>query len=280
MAIEWAGADLTDSSGLAITSGTAGVKGSYVEIIASTARESYLLTIMINATSVDHEGFLYLATGAASSEVDFLEIPFHGNADEGYSVTVPITIAASARLSGAVISTDASSVAEVSVALSDDNSYGTCAEAETIGHAGGGQGTDVNAGSSANTKPTTWTELVASTAHDYDALLIHVGYSNNSAQNNYHFLIDIATGVTTSEVAIVENVNFVTNAFELYGLYHWIYVPVTSGTRISARCQCDTTDATDRIVDVSVVGFNLTAPAGGGGISRLAGPSGGLISAI
>ena len=265
MAIEWAGADTSDSSGLAITSGSAGAKGSYTEIIASTARESHLITLMINTASVDHEGVLHLATGVASSEVDFLEIPFNGNEDESYSITVPYTIAVNARLSAAMTSTDGTSVAEISVGLSDDNSWGTCSQAELIGHSGG-QGTDIDAGGTANTKGS-WAQLIGTTSHDYDGLLVHMGYSNNPAQANFHFLVDIGTGAALSEVPLLENLNFVTNAFELYGSYHWIYAPITSGTRVSARCQCDTTDATDRIIDVSLVGFNLTAPAGGGASS-------------
>lgn len=265
MAIEFAGADTSDSGLTAITSGTAGSKGGYTELISSTARESHLISVFIMPTSQDYEGVLHLATGADESEVDFLDVPFHGNEDEVHRFTVPFTVASSARVAAAMTSTDASATADVAIALSDDDSWGTCTEATLIGSSGG-QGTDIDPGTPANTKPTNWTELTSSTPHDFDMLLINMGYSNNNAiGSRATWLVDIGTGASMSETALLENIPYKEQGFEIGHCPFVVYAPISSGTRVSARCQSSETDATDRIIDVSIVGFNLTAPAGGGG---------------
>jgi len=268
MAIEFAGADTSNSSLTDVTTGSAGVKGSYVEFISSTARESSLITLSVANLTVDSNFEIFIAVGAVASEVDQFSISYWGNGEADFSyqtpaVTFPFTIASGARVSIACMSTDSSAVVECSVALSDDDSFGTSTEATLVG-ASGGQGTDVDPGGTANTKGS-WTELVSSSPHDFDFLVICLGRSNNNVTNTRSkTLVDIGTGSAASEVVLVPNVMSVNTTAETGNVWYSIYAPIPSGTRIAARAQCTDIDATDRILDVSILGVKITAPSGGG----------------
>lgn len=268
MAIEFAGADASSSTGTSITAGSAGVKGSYVELVSSTARESDLLTVTASAVTgaATRSTKVHIATGAAASETDLFEfiVPHGTLAGTNVSFTIPFNIAASTRVSAAATSSLASSVVDVQVALSDDDSWGTSSQASLIGESSQ-KGTAIDPGGTANTKGS-WTELTSSAPHDIDYMLVLIAWNANSAISPaLNFLVDIGTGAAASETVLVENIPKYHDVFEMRKTVYPIYAPISSGTRIAARAQCSGTDATDRICDVSILGCNLTAPSGGGG---------------
>lgn len=273
MALEFAGADTSDSSITDLTSGGGvGTKETtYTELISSTARASKRLTVKVNGTTQKEHSQIFLATGAASSEVDFFNFTFwNGLAVAGvnYSFDVPCDIASGVRLSATSSASLANAVTSIQVALSDDDAAGSSDTRETIGITGSGSGfmgTDVNPGGTANTKPTTWTELSSSTSHDYDILLVSVGMSNNNSLGNAEWLIDIGTGAASSEVALVENIHHSSDTSENGHQWFVIRAPISSGSRVSARCQSTSTDVNDRIIDISITGIKWTEPPGGGG---------------
>ncbi len=285
MALEFAGADTSDSTLTTLTAGAGvGTKAStYTELIASTARESYRLTVQCSGETTKETFHIFIAVGSSSSEVDILDFVFTGGGypDCPISFDLPLTIASGVRVSACCASAVASGQCQVAVTLSDEDGYGTSTENEVTDLAGAGVGfigQDVDPGGSANTKGS-WSELIAATSHDYDLILIFIGMSDNTSLTNGNWLVDIGTGAAASESVLIENIGHSANATE-YGLdtVYPVYTTVASGTRLSARAQCSFTDATDRIIDVSVIGVNITAPAGGGGgggAGRLIG--GGLI---
>ena len=272
MAIEFIGEDAANSKLTTITSGTAGVKGSYVELVASTARASKLITLQVHGISADDSFEIFVAIGAASSEVDQFALNFWGNLEGSRAnmPPIPFSIASGVRVAIAVLSNNASSTCGVGVSLSDDDSFGTGSEATLVGSSGG-LGVTVDPGGTADTKGS-WVEIVSSAPHDMDYLVVCIGENGNDTIGNvYEFLIDIGLGAASSEVALVEDIYNSHFAPERGNGWFPIYAPVSSGDRISARCQSsDISDATDRLIDVSVLGVNITAPSGGGVAQALA----------
>lgn len=275
MAIEFAGADTSDSTITTLTAGASiGTKNTtYVELISSTARASKRLTVRVGAINSKEHFQIFLATGAASSESDFISFTFwsgaaaSGGGAQNESFDIPCDIASSVRLSATCSSSLANSEVQISVALSDDDGPGTSSQRETIGITGandGFMGTDVDPGGTANTKPSGWTEISASTSHDYDMLLVSVGMSDNNALANGSWLIDIGTGAASSEVTLIEDIFHQADSFESGNQWYIIRAPITSGTRVVAKCQSTIIDSNDRLIDISIVGINWTAPAGGG----------------
>ena len=279
MALEFAGADTSDTTLQTVTSGAGvGTKNTtYTELISSTANAYKRLTVRMATNDSKEHLKMYLATGAASSESDFLEFTYWAGASTGteggtnYTFDIPCDIASGQRLSVTSSASRASVPVSISVALSDDDAAGSSSQRETIGMTGTGsgfRGTDVDPGGTADTKPTGWTELSSSTSHDYDILLVSVGMSDNNALVGASWLIDIGTGVASSEVALLEDIYHTSDSNENGHQYYVIRAPISSGTRVAARCQSSITDATDRIIDVSVTGINWTAPPGGGSATQ------------
>lgn len=273
MAIEASGANTASSTLTALTAGAVNTKGSYTELIASTARESKMITVQITGNSNKRNFRFWLATGAASSEVDVFSFRMWSgvvaNADRT-SFTFPFTVASGTRISAACSCNVATQAASIQVWLSDDDSYGTSTEATLIGNVSGdtAQGVDVDAGASANTKGS-WTEISSSAPHDMDFLVLFVGQSANTGINpNHNFLIDIGTGAASSETVLVSDIYSLNDTNEAGNTCFPIYAPISSGDRVVMRCQSDNTDSNDRIIDCSILGVNITAPAGEGGATQ------------
>jgi len=117
-------------------------------------------------------------------------------------------------------------------------------------------GTNIDGGATANTKGA-YAELVASSARPYKAFYVMFGNMAQAARVAANFLVDVAIGAAASESVIVSNIQVAGEGQEgirppIVGPY---YVPIPSGTRIAARCQCSgTTDTTQRDIDVALLG--------------------------
>lgn len=116
----------------------------------------------------------------------------------------------------------------------------------------------VAAAASANTKGA-WVELIASTAEDYDAILVHYA----AATSNVSYLVDVGIGGAGSEVVIAANIHtsIGNNSSE------WFVIPraIPAGTRISMRCASSTLSSQVRGGIVGVKGGWFT-PQGGGDV--------------
>ena len=108
--------------------------------------------------------------------------------------------------------------------------------------------------------------MIASSSHDYDYVVVCVGTGGNASTGNEGFLIDIGTGAAASEVVVIEDILYQHSTLELGSLWFPIHVSIPSGTRISARCQSDTTNVSDRMTSVCVLGVKIIAPSGGGAV--------------
>ena len=260
----------------------------FTTLIASTSEETYWVTVSIWSnnmadSTVDESFLIDLAVGAVSSETVFISnIPYFGNIEYGgISFSFPYTIASGSRVSARCQSTASTETLRIMVRLSNDDSYGTSTSNETIGaNTGASVGTDIDPGSSANTKPTSYTTLTALSGIEYNCFLVFQALSDNDNINSAGAgLFDIATGAVSSEVDLIANEQYLASSLEVASNVTPYWATIPSGTRISARAQSTITDSNDRLIDLVIIGFAVTAPSGGGGSGGGRLVNGGLIAA-
>jgi len=259
------------------------------EAIASTSEETYWITLVLKSSANDESFLIDIGVGATASEVVKIpNIPYFGNtllAAGILSVKLPLTIASGARVAIRCQSTGSSVGLEYMIYLSNDDSLGTSTVNENWGaQTGTSTGSDVDPGGTDNTKGG-YRELIASTGITADYLVVFFGNSDNNAQTNQSYLVDIATS-SGPEVVEIDNIPFVSNAGEIssqpYGFFH----SIASSSRVAAACQSNNAAAAgtnDRLIDVTIIAFDMTAPAGGGGGTggiKLVGNGGGLVGLI
>lgn len=266
-----------------VTSGSAGSKGDYTELIAATSFDAYgLIVHVVNA--VDTRFFLLdIATGAEDSEVVLIpNLVLQSGQDAGnyaaHCFHAPLFVPAGTRLaarSADAIGTQGMGVSVhlVAGALGFAATYGRATDYGT-GISGLTRGADVDPGGSANSKGT-YVQLTASTTHPINILQLNVGNRANQAPAFYQWAVDIAIGAAMSEVVVVPD--FSLQAADLGdGIFPNTFLfPVTeipAGTRLAVRAMCSGTDATDRLINVNVIGYDDFVANSGGGTS----PGGGF----
>lgn len=273
------GQDTSDSRGTTVVAGgSTHTKGSWVELAASTSIDAEWITVQLDGPEIDESYLFDIGVGAAASEsVVIANIPLASNVVGLRSVTLPLTIPSGSRVSARMQATAALQEADVSIHLSSESAYGTSASNITLGaDTSASLGTVLDPGGTANTKGS-WVELASSTSADIDYLLVMIGPNDNAVigNANSNFLIDIATGAAASETVVIANIPYQHNSFEYhFNTTHAFFLPISSGTRVAARAQSTETDATDRLLDIVVIGCNMTAPSGGFRGSLLRGNTG------
>lgn len=124
------------------------------------------------------------------------------------------------------------------------------------------QGTSLTANSVANTKGTTYTQLIASTAENYAGLLVHV--TGNQATASVAFLIDIAVGAAAAEQVLIPNVYYYqgsSSSVVRHDVMAYFPVAVAAGSRLSMRSQSSVASGVC-IVQVLGVPINPFVPEG------------------
>jgi hypothetical protein len=260
-----AGVVTASSRGTALTAGTANVKGSYAELVASTAHDAAWLIVHIAVNAGSHDALVDIAVGAAASEQVIIEnIPIGIGSSSAKHPTIalfPIAVPAGTRIAARAQSTLASTVIYVHVQLCHGGFLASAplSLVTTYGAATADSGgTQVDPGASANTKGS-WVELTASSTYPIAALLVGVPNQNNATRSTGLYLLDIGIGGAGSEEVIVPDIQLHANAAndviepQLAGPF---FVSIPAGTRIAARAQASITDATDRLFDCIVYGVS------------------------
>lgn len=105
---------------------------------------------------------------------------------------------------------------------------------ETASTPGSSTVTTITANASANTKASSWTELIASTAYDTSWVSIKL-----SPLAVGWYLVDIGIGASTSEIVIIPDLTCGTTvaAANAISSYYLFPLRIPRGSRISARCQ-------------------------------------------
>lgn len=259
--IEEVGADTANTDLLAVApSATANVKGSIVEMVASTAEDCDLISVCLQGDN-QREDFVYdlLVGGVASEELIAEDLRVRtftavGSAKYDLKIDIPsgsrLSVRCASSASGA---SDGKINAQLFSGTFESDSPGSYIKAYNVSFS---RGVDVDPGGTANTKGS-WTELVASTSNDHKGLIISIGTSDNSGLVEADYMYDIGIGTVSSEQIIKGNVFFSVDSFEaLSDRVFYINQAIPSGTRIVARAQSSITDATDRVMDLIVYGVD------------------------
>jgi len=96
-----------------------------------------------------------------------------------------------------------------------------------------------NPAGAANTKDTSWTQLIASTAFDAQLVVVTIG-SSSAAATDTSTLIDIGIGASTAESVLIPDIlaGGVNSANNVAGTRHHIFpLYLPAGSRVSARAQ-------------------------------------------
>lgn len=246
---------------------SANTKGSFTQLIASTANDAVALIINLDGSPLSgSQASVDLAIGGAGSEVVVagdMRIDFDG-ADLGNgSWIIPCGIPAGTRLSARMQGTTGSNHININaIGLRGDfidgasglDTYGFVS-ASTIG-------TSIDPGGSANNKGS-WSEIATSLTNDISGFFLYFdGLNQSTSSVTCTELVDIGIGPAASEVVIVPNIQVtkrrtstvVTATPQLIGP---IWIPVPAGTRIAARAQCSVNTATTRLIGLTFYGIRL-----------------------
>lgn len=230
-------------------------------------------TQLIAATTFDYEGFMFyykrdsttshisidIAIGAAASEQEIVTDICIGTPSTAVAITKTGCIFIPVRVpKGSRISARCSSGSAVRVFLQGYNGAPGRMEGFSQVQALGvssNRGVSVNAGAAANTKGA-WAEITSSTADFIKALCVQIDENANTILTTGQFQIDIGIGAAGSEVIIIPDIPAAAHSTDdfiapFHSQFYAIEIP--PGTRIAARCQSSITDATDRVIGVSLL---------------------------
>jgi hypothetical protein len=252
----------------ALTSGIANTKGLYTTLTASTSADIAGFWLLVNTSNGSGNRYLIdIATGAALSEVVLVPDVYSqpGTVGAGDQVVfIPLNIAAGTRISarcqcnGATGTVNVAIIGEVRTA-NHPPLYNSCERVSST-PAGSPQATtpsntDITA---VTTAATGWTEINASTARTYGALVAIAGIrvSGTAPTTAQSVSLRLATGAAASEVLFAQTSTTVATANP--AVPRWpglpIYKSIPSGTRISGEVLAGTAGASD-IFSPLVLGF-------------------------
>lgn len=244
----------------------ANTKGSYTQIVASCPFDAagfFLSFGGSNNTNV-FDSLVDVAVGGAGSEQVILSnylVSVSGFVAAKMSVFVPLKIAAGQRIAVRHQATTAGATLGIGIQIAAGDFFSdlTLGRATTYGaDTSDSGGTQVDPGGIANTKGA-WAQIVASTTNPSRYIIICVGSRANGVYDaSSTSLMDIGVGAAASEQVLVDDLfAFVTGATDVYDTgAHARSVSVAAGQRLAARAQGSVTDATDRLRDIVVIGFD------------------------
>jgi hypothetical protein len=184
------------------------------------------------------------ATGSAANTIAQLYIPgANGQQSACQHIFCPLVIPGGTQIWAALQGSNTSSVADISMRLLD----GAVTQMEGCG------GIDIIGFNSATTLSTNcvpggaelkgaWSQLIASSARDYQGFFFAVDYQNIQTPTQTSYYIDIGLGAAASENTVISNwytssggFSGVAGFFPPASIYYPIQIP--AGTRIAARVQ-------------------------------------------
>ena len=254
------------TQGTTITaSGTANTKGSYTELIASTAGAINGFTLNIGGFTIASTAdfLLDLAIGAGGSEeviiANVLLSVSPGSDLEFYkSTSFPINIPAGSRVAARIQSTLLSSQMSISLNtvpsfFSSGPLFHSCIELGANTSDSGGL--LVDPGGTINTKGS-WVEFTSSLSEDIRGILVLQGNRANSTNRTQRVLFDVGVGSGGNEEIIMTDIFSRITPFEQpFGMNSFVPVSVVAGTRLAIRSQNSDNNATDRLIDYVIYGL-------------------------
>lgn len=257
------GVDTADTRGTILDTGTtANAKGAWVPISASTPRAYDALSVLMFRPVGISQMLVDIGIGASGSEtvlIPDLYWPWGKSAFYGCLYTLPVHVPGGSRLAGRAQS-DRTNADKVDVivyghALGSDKPM--TQRVLTLGvDSGATKGVTLDPGTTAHTKPSSWTEITAATPAQFHGIVVGLGQDGLSQAPNGEALVDIALGSAGSETVLVENLAASSHVGSdaYFPTVHPVPVNVPAGARLSARAQSSDTGSA-RNLDVIVYGL-------------------------
>lgn len=239
--------------GVAVTSGAANTKGSWAQLIASTAREAHGFTILVSNNFLSNtvrRSMFDIGIGAAASEqviVANLTCTFGGALNAAPAPTAfffPIRIPAGTRVAARQQSTAATQASRCSIWLhsgGDLPPWPIFAGAEAINADTSTTSLTTITANATGGVETAWTDLGSTTGRLYGAIQPLIATDSDTTMVSNAFHLEWGTGSTTfgERYFISNNVEFVGNLFP--SMPDFVQIP--AGTQMQARVECGGTDA-------------------------------------
>ena len=256
------GVDAAATTGSIVTgSGTINTKGSWSELVASITRRASWIAVNLQQFA-DGDSLVDIGVGGAGSEkVIIPNIYVHRiafTARDQALYLFPITIAAGSRIAARGQSTSVDMGFRVHCQLAYGGFPTTSLSAvDAMGDATADSGgTSIDPGGTTDTKGS-WAQLIASTVRPVQCLILAFGTQLNTARVDNRWLVDIGIGAATSEQILIPDISIRSNVgadiiTPLNSSPFFLDIP--AGTRVAARAQSDSIDATDRLFDLIAYG--------------------------
>jgi hypothetical protein len=260
------------TGGMVLSDGMAGApsssasthtKGSYTQLQAATSADATGLYIGINNAAATGRSFLVdIAVGAAASEQIILaNLLIDQPLRLVNSLQLPCLIPAGSRIAARCQCDTGSQQITMAGFLIAGGLWGESfgGPVVTLGaNTATSKGTTVDAGATPSTYGA-WTTIEASTAADIAAINVRKGSNRNTAPveaNLYSNYLQIGVGAAAAEQVVARlPVAATTSGYMGTGFEGWLPVNIPAGSRVAARYLSNTADATDRIIDVQVLGL-------------------------
>lgn len=239
-------------------SASANTKGSFVELIASTAFDASWVIVQINSMNSFSRFLIDIAIGSATEQVIIPNLYVAGRAgDGGGPFLFPLFVPRGSRLSARLQDAGGSGAADIAVTLIAANTI--------LGSQGVGSvvaygvkeftnGTNIDPGGTANTD-SAWVELTAATARDHHWFALATKCGDNSIAADTKWRVSLGIGAST-EAVLVPDLHFSADASTEYPVNAVVCFPlfVPKGSRLSAKARSSVTGDGDRDVDVVLYG--------------------------
>jgi len=257
MTLQAGGQDTATSALTLLTSGTANVKGDYVQLISALGFAARGIWIDIsNGSAIGSQIILDIAADAAGGTTYLVVIPdlWVPNARDFVRsrVFIPKSFTSGSSIAARIQSAGSGVTCTVAILLDSQGQLPTIASitALNVSTSGATNATSIDPGGVANTKGG-YTEIIPSTAEAYDGLIVVAALDNTTVGAAQNWLVDIATGAAASEVVAIPNLHFLADTARDGIINPNAVVPISIpiSTRLSANPQCDSIDATDRLID-------------------------------
>lgn len=250
------------TGGVPTGNASANTKGSWTDIVASTAFDAAAVMISVAQASNTLSHLFDVAVGASGSEVIIAGDVLHGGHSRmGSHVMLPIPIPSGTRIAGRVQASTGSAQLQMRATLIRGGLLlpPTGGQIVTMGSLTASSfGTAVDAGAVANTYGS-WAQLTASTPADITAICVRIGNQSNASPSDsaLAFYLDIGVGAAASEIPVIVGLPFASSSNGSYGsgCEFWFPISIPASTRVAARVKSNITDATDRVLGVSVLGL-------------------------
>lgn len=246
-------------------SATAHVKGSWLALADSLSDPLFGFVLSLGGTSAAARRFLVdIGIGAVDAETVLVSNIYFDVGGDGRqphsSMFIPLSIPAGTRVAVRCQSETGSAQIEAYLLAIQQGYIGVplFGRATTYGaETADTSGIQIDPGGTADTKGA-YSEIVASTTNPIKACVLCVGNKSNTVDASFNFKCDVSVGPATEVVALSDYriVGDAVSDAKKPVFSPPILCDVPAGTRLTGRAQCSGTNATDRLFDIVIIGYD------------------------